>query len=262
MNSYPLISKTKRSALSLLSQTKHRRKAGVFLVEGDKNVSDLLSKGKFEPVWMGASEEYFKKQGDNPVLTSLFAPDNINLCKPEDLKHISSFSTPPQVIVSFKIPECDFDPLQNGLRREFYLLLDGIQDPGNLGTIIRTAHWFGIKQIFASKNCVDVYNPKTVQSSMGSLGEVDIIYTDLPELVKNNPDLPCVGLQLEGDNLFRSELPDSALICMGSEGNGLTEELQTLLTASYTIPPADSFNHPESLNVAIATAITLSCFCR
>lgn len=256
------LSKTKRSAISQLSQSKRRRKERQFIVEGPKIIADILDRKVFEPLWLGGTEKYLKLHKEDLIYRWSVPNGNINLCSPADLKFISTLSSPSEVIAVFRMPSFDNEdflnkPLPSGL----YLLLDGVQDPGNLGTIVRTAHWFGIDKIFASQDTVDIYNSKTIQSTMGSIGCVQVIYTDLIHLIELNPHIPAVGLQLHGENLFASKLPKSAMICMGSEGNGLSPELQKKLKYSYTIPPVNPTQHPESLNVAIATAITLSQFC-
>lgn len=261
MTDFPALSKTKRSYFATLSQSKRRRSERLFIVEGHKNVSDVLQRRIYDVVCLCASKAYLASHESDLSNLLRDRPMDIFSADLADLKVISTLSTPPDLMAICRLPdyhmeEVDVPVLSDGL----YLLLDGVQDPGNMGTIIRTAHWFGIGKIFASSATVDVFNPKTIQSTMGSLGAVEVIYTDLTELVKRNPQLPVMGLQLNGDNLFTSTLPGTGFICMGSEGNGLTDELKRLLTHSYTIPPADLNDHPESLNVAIATAITLAQF--
>ena len=135
-----------------------------------------------------------------------------------------------------------------------------IQDPGNLGTIMRTAHWFGIDRIYASRDTVDIFNPKTVQSTMGSLGRVEIVYCDLGELMDKNPDMPVYGTLLDGKNIYKATLGEHGFIIMGNEGKGISESLRKRITSPLLIPPYDYSNHSESLNVAIATAVTLSQF--
>lgn len=180
----------------------------------------------------------------------------------KEMREISSLTAAPEVIAVCKLPirKSEEEILSSPLSQGIYLLLDGVQDPGNLGTIIRTAHWFGVNHIFASNDTVDLYNPKTVQSTMGSLGSVSVDYVDLSRLIDNNPSMEAAGLLLEGKNIFHTELPSSAFIIMGNEGNGISESLRKKLTIGLTIPPHDPRNHSESLNVAIATAITLAAF--
>lgn len=245
------ISKTKASLFASLSSKKLRQKHGMFLAEGEKCVADTL--GGFELVnliasknWIEINKEAFKSYEDR-LLT---APE-------QTLKKISSLSTPPDVIAVFKIPETALIP---NISEKLVLLLDGIQDPGNLGTIIRTADWFGVNTIFASQDTVDVYNPKTVQSTMGSLKRVKVCYTDLKALIKNNPEMPVYGTLLNGKNMFNSNLGSFGFIVMGNEGNGISDDIRELINHPLLIPPYNQGSHGESLNVAIATAITLAEF--
>ena len=256
------LSKTRRQLIARLASTKLRRKEGMFIVEGYKNVADLMSRREspFEPVWLVATWDYLTSHAVDDNILRMFAPDRISGVTAQEMKSLSMLSAPSDLLAVFTIPEKVHDPLATPLGEGLFLLLDGVRDPGNLGTIVRTAHWFGVRHIFASHDTVDLFNPKVVQSTMGSLGAVEVDYVNLPSLVAANPSLPLVGLQLEGDDLFRADLPSSAMICMGSEGNGLSEEMRRALTRSLTIPPGNPADHPESLNVAIATAVTLSRF--
>lgn len=255
------LSKTRARLIASLSQTKRRRKEGLFIAEGYKSVADLIRPGSPYALYCLVATPEFLKSQESDVAEGLPA-DLCLLATEVQMREISALSTPSEVMAVMRIPEeCrESGQLSSPLPPDLYLLLDGVQDPGNLGTIIRTCHWFGIRHIFASRDTVDLYNPKTVQSTMGSLGAVKVDYVDLPALAERNPHLPLVGLQLEGTDLFATPLPQNAMICMGSEGNGLSEEMRRRLTLSLTIPPASDSNHPESLNVAIATAITVSQF--
>ncbi|MDE6273066.1 MAG: RNA methyltransferase [Muribaculaceae bacterium] len=259
------LSKTRKQALSHLSSKKMREKSGLFLIEGRKSVMDILA--DCESVWI---PDYIVANPECSALVSrclnergvsdipVFEASSI------DLRDISSLSSPPEMIAVCRLPERtdENDILASPLSSGLYLLLDGIQDPGNLGTIIRTAHWFGISRIFASKDTVDLFNPKVVQSTMGSMAKVAVDYMDLQKLVDVNPHIPLVGLLLEGEDIYNTSLPQSAFIAMGNEGNGLSENLRKRVTLPLTIPPFDPGNHSESLNVSIATAITLSEFRR
>lgn len=257
-----VLSKTRRQYITSINQTKRRKKERLFIVEGYKGVTDILKRRSFEPVWLVGNESFWHNKGEVLLKEYNFNNSPCFVANPTDLKQISSLATPPDFIGVFRMPEWSSDLVDSPLPPGLYLLLDGIQDPGNLGTIIRTCHWFGVYKIFASTDTVDIFNPKTIQSTMGSLGAVTINYVDLPSLVEINKDIPLIGLQLEGSDLFKADLPSSAFICMGSEGNGLSDTMQKLLKKSFTIPSFDPKNSPESLNVATATAITLSQFRR
>jgi TrmH family RNA methyltransferase len=171
----------------------------------------------------------------------------MNLCEISvtDMEKISSLKTPQQITALVKIPV--WPALINvKLKQKFSLVLDGIQDPGNMGTIIRTADWFGIAHIICSEDTVDVYNPKVVQASMGSLSRINVYYTNLPEILPQLK-LPIFGAMLNGDNIYSTNF--------GNEGNGLRPEVAQLITKAVTIPRKGG---AESLNVGIATALFCS----
>ncbi len=201
--------------------------------------------------WLDKNLEFLLEKG--------FSLENIFFADKSDISKASSLSSIPDVIAVCKLPSVEKTLSDIGtLPEDYYLMLDGVQDPGNLGTIIRTAHWFGFYTIFASPQTVDCYNPKVVQSSMGSLAAVKVIYTDLCKLADSQPQLPLLGLQLKGSDLFNSPFPPYGFIVMGNEGSGLSKEMQDIISNSYVIPPYNKDNHSESLNVGVATAIVLA----
>lgn len=179
----------------------------------------------------------------------------------QELARASLLKTPQQVLAVFRQPEEQVDTTLPA--RTLCLALDGVQDPGNLGTIIRIADWFGIEHIFCSPDTTDAFNPKTVQASMGALARVHLHYLLLEELIKNIDGQPIYGTLLDGENLYEVETTDHGLIVMGNEGNGISSEIKSLVNRRVLIP-----NYPEgrqtseSLNVAIATAIVCSEFRR
>ncbi|MBD5370444.1 MAG: RNA methyltransferase [Bacteroides sp.] len=262
------LSKVKSQLVASLSQKKMRTRYGLFTVEGRKGVEDLLRYGSQYPL-----EMLVMSNPDELVVQSDAIAGCIELAEPSlrqttpliasvtdsEMKKLTSLSTPSEVIGVFRMQDEGKRDLRC-LPPELYLILDGVQDPGNMGTIIRTCHWFGIRRIFASTDTVDLYNPKTIQSTMGSLGAVEVVYTDLCRLIDDNPDIPVVGLLLEGESIYATPLPETAFIAMGNEGKGLSRPVRERISLGLTIPPYDSGHHPESLNVAIATAITLSQF--
>lgn len=170
-----------------------------------------------------------------------------------DLEKISTLKTPQEVIGLVKIP---IWPVLNyiSLKQKFSLVLDGLQDPGNMGTIIRTADWFGIQDIICSEDTVDVYNPKVVQATMGSLSRVNVHYTDLAEMLPQ-AGLPIFGAMLNGENIYKTNFGNEGLLVMGNEGKGVSPDIERLITSAVTIP---RIGKAESLNVAIATAILCS----
>lgn len=249
------LSKTKTSLYSSLSSKKMREKHGLFLVEGEKSVSDLLGKFELEAlICLDPECDTVRNHSDR---------NRIYLTDRNGMRKLSSLITPPTVAAVFRLPEGPEEPanLPEG-EEALYLMLDGVQDPGNLGTIIRTAHWFGIRTIYASRDTADLYNPKTIQATMGSLGQVKVIYTDLEKLTRLYPSMPVYGLLLDGRNINESGLGNRGFIVMGNEGNGISCAMRERVTVPLLIPPYNPDYHGESLNVSIATAITLAAFRR
>ena len=244
------LSKRKEAIYSSLSRGKMRERHGLFMVEGMKGVSDTV--GRFEAEALIRLKDSDISSLEIPAGTVVYEADE------SAMKKISGLSTPSAIIGIYRIPEERNDPSVD--KGSLYLMLDGIQDPGNLGTIIRAAHWFGIRKIFASRDTVDVYNPKTIQSTMGSLGRVDVCYCRLEEVIDASPEMPVYGTLLEGENIYKATLGQSGFIIMGNEGKGVSSALRKKLTQTLLIPPYDRDDHSESLNVAMATGIILSQF--
>lgn len=246
------LSKSKISRYTLLKHKKHREKTGLFPVEGIKAVRDTYKHYETEAILSILTLEELAIEG--------IRIDESNYIKvsESEIGKLSTLTNPPEVIAIYRLPQIEEYRGEELNGKDFYLVLDGIQDPGNLGTIIRTAHWFGIKQIFCSKDTVDLYNQKTIQSTMGSIAKVNLIYTDLSVVFEANKEKPIYGLLLEGENIFEKEAFKPGFIVMGNEGNGIRTALKRYITDPLTIPPANPKEHPDSLNVSIATAITLS----
>lgn len=245
------LSKARQGIYSQLSKRKMRERHGLFIVEGYKSVIDSLDLFEIEAlIVVDGSDIPISWRSDYPLYE---VPSSV-------MKKISSLSTPADVAAVYRLPSGFYDNVPQPESDKLYLLLDGIQDPGNLGTIIRTAHWFGIPRIYASKDTVDIFNPKTIQSTMGSLGRVEVNYCDLEVLINSNQELPVYGTLLDGKNIYEATLSEHGFIIMGNEGKGISEALRPLVSSPLLIPPYDSENHSESLNVAIATAVTLSQF--
>lgn len=243
-----LLSKSKFSIFSSLGNTKMRRKHRLFSVEGEKGVRDSIN--DFEPYAILTLEnnEIDYAPADVPVYTVTEA----------EMKRLSNLSTPSSVMAIYKLPDDSTPDLKCNSNR-LYVVLDGIQDPGNLGTIIRTCHWFGIYNIYASHDTVDVFNPKTLQSTMGSFAKVKVVYCDLLQLFESNAGMPVYGLLLDGADIYKADLGKAGFIVMGNEGKGISPNLRPLVSHRLLIPPGGD-NHSESLNVAVATGITLSQF--
>ena len=243
------LSKTKLQLYSNLATAKMRRKRGLFIVEGCKSVADSWRAFDVEAILRTEGSDFSIEGCRAPIFT---------LCE-EDMRRVSNLATRQEAIGLFRIPSDDGQESAIVSDDGLYLLLDGVQDPGNLGTIIRTCHWFGITTIFASRDTVDIYNPKTVQATMGSLGKVRILYRDLEEIIASNPGVPVYGTLLEGESLYRVHPDRRGFIVMGNEGNGISENIRKLVDNPVTIPPY-GHDHGESLNVAVATAITVAWF--
>jgi TrmH family RNA methyltransferase len=241
-----MLSKSQISLVKGLQQKKNRKELGLFVVEGLKSITEFLNSD------YSIDTLYYTK---NISLSLPKIPQNIKEIEvsEQDLEKISSLQTPQGVIALVKIPETHNYQLYFN-KPQIHLVLDGIQDPGNLGTIIRTANWFGYKHIFCSFNTVDVYNSKVVQATMGALSQVQIIYTDLKILLEE-ANLPIYGGLLEGSNLYNMQWQKNIFLVLGNEGSGISDELKPLITHPVTIPGK---GNTESLNVAISTAIFCS----
>ncbi|MDE6409524.1 MAG: RNA methyltransferase [Muribaculaceae bacterium] len=252
------LSKTKQSLYASLSSRKHRLRHGLFTVEGEKCVADTLASYDIEALIV--------RSGFEPSMINLgdLPEERVLMTNASGMDKISSLSTSPSVIAVYKLPASalEREPAIERLPENLYLMLDGIQDPGNLGTIVRTAHWFGIKRVFASRDTADIYNPKSIQSTMGSLAKVEVTYCDLAELIDANKEMPVYGLLLDGKNINDVKLGNIGFIIMGNEGKGISLELRKKVTDRLLIPPYNPSDHSESLNVAIATGITLAAFRR
>lgn len=247
-----MLSKNKIKYLRSLELKKNRKEERVFIAENHKLVGDLL--GHFRCRMLVATRDWLEV---NPKVSA----DEVIEVTQEELSRASLLKTPQEVLAVFEQPHYDFQP--EVIRTSLCLALDDVQDPGNLGTIIRIADWFGIEHIFCSNGTVDVYNPKTVQATMGALARVKLHYCHLPELISGLENVPIFGTFLDGKNMYQEELSPSGLIVMGNEGNGISEEVGKLINRRLYIP-----NYPqeretsESLNVAVATSIVCAEFRR
>jgi len=221
-----------------LSNKKFRELHSLFIVEGEKLVEEALCSE-----FIIDKTFYIKDIGE------------------EAMSKMTHLSSPSPALAVVQIPQ-----RESSVRiysDKIYLVLDGIRDPGNMGTIVRLADWFGITQIFASKDCVDIYNPKVVQATMGSVFRVDIHYTCLKELLSEAIDKTEIfGASLEGENIYDRKLPKGAMVVMGSESNGISQELIPCIGNKIHIPSFAVNGGSESLNVAVATAIVCSEFRR
>ena len=252
-----MLSKNKQKLIQSLERKKIRERENSFLVEGNKLVLEALKSGT-RVRFLVATASFIEQ---NSYLLNR-ADDVINVTE-EELQKASLQQSPQQAIAVMEIPvqNQDWLPLPN----ELSLALDGIQDPGNMGTIIRIANWFGIKNIICSGNTVDCYNPKVVQASMGAIFRVDMHYCDLPKklLKAKELEIEIFGTFLEGENIYAAELINNSILVMGNEGNGICPETEKLVNKKIHIPafPPGSTGS-ESLNVATATAVCCAEFRR
>lgn len=249
-----MLTKNQLKLITSLHKKKYRNEHNLFIAEGEKIVLDLL-KNKVKVKTILCTSKWIQ---ENNVLDN-----NIEIieCDNSVIKKASSLSTPSEIIGIFHIPHTPIN--SNNIRNDLSLVLDDIQDPGNLGTIIRTADWFGIKNIFCSIGTVDVFNPKTIQATMGAIANVNLIYCDLDELIKEyiSEDFPIYGTFLEGTNIYSCNLSNKGFIVMGNEGKGISTQISKRITHKINIPPYNiSETASESLNVATATSIICSEF--
>ena len=258
-----MISKNQIKFIRSLELKKNRKQNGLFVAEGPKVVGDLLH-ADYKARMLFATKPY----------------PGAELITDDELQRISFLQHPQEILAVFEMPTRNSQPSTlnsqpipeqssptrslSTLNSQLSLALDGVQDPGNLGTIIRIADWFGISTIYCSPETADVYNPKVVQATMGSLAHVQVVYTDLLALVSQlPPSYPVYGTLLDGENIYQQELTSEGIIVMGNEGNGISQALREHINRRLLIPDFHTGElRAESLNVAIATAITCSEFKR
>lgn len=250
-----MISKNKIKHIRALALKKNRKTEGVFVAEGPKTVGDILVRQR--ALTIVATDEWVQQHHDEAQRT-----DELIVVTEEELTKTSLQQNPQQVLAVFKQTEEELTA--DSISKKLVLALDGVQDPGNLGTIIRIADWFGIDTIVCSPDTADVYNPKVVQATMGSIARVRVSYMDLKPLFEVlPPTLPIYGTLLEENNMYSEQLSHNGIIIMGNEGKGISPQIRQFITKGLRIP-----NYPEgrdtadSLNVAVATAIICAEFRR
>ncbi|MEJ6979318.1 RNA methyltransferase [Pedobacter sp. P351] len=241
-----MLSKSQISFVNALHQKKHRKEQGLFIAEGSKSIIEFVQSDYIVTTIFHTPEAA-------PKLYNLSQKVKLQEVTSSELKKISTLTTPHDALALIQIPERTI-PQQESFKGKFVLVLDGIQDPGNLGTIIRTADWFGFADIICSSDTVDAYNPKVVQASMGSLSRIHIYYQDLSTFL-SDVNMKIYGALLEGNSLFETTFGEEGYIILGNEGNGISENVKTLIHNVVTIP---RYGEAESLNVAISAAIICS----
>ena len=240
-----MVSKNQIKLITSLQQKKYRKQEQLFFAEGVKVVQELLH-SNFELQDLFTTKQDF-----------LTVPKNkVHAISEAELKKISALITPNTCLAVFKIPKAK-QMVEKGL----LVALDDVRDPGNLGTIIRLCDWFGIETLFCSEESVDIYNPKVVQATMGSISRVNVVYGNL-ETFLSQTKLPVFGTFMDGKNIYQEELPKEGIIIMGNEANGISTSVEKLVSERIAIPRFGNLQVTESLNVATATAIILSEFKR
>lgn len=241
-----MLSKSQISYIKSLHQKKYRKESGIFIIEGIKSIIEFIN-SSYQIHSIYYTFQYSSSLPKNNANIKLFEVNNV------ELEKISTLQTPQGILALVHIPaqqKIDAKSLHNS----FSLVLDNVQDPGNFGTIIRTADWFGIKNIICSENTVEAYNPKTVQSTMGSLSRINLFYTNLNSFLSETT-LPVFGALLDGNNIYKTNWGNEGLILLGNEGHGIGADLIKKITIPVTIP---NFGEAESLNVAVSAAIFCS----
>ncbi len=241
-----MVTKNQKKLIRSLKQKKNRKTYNYFVAEGVKVINEFID-ASLQLKHLFVLQEHLElfKKANNSVT---------EVISKSDLSQLSFLTTPQKAIAIFEIPNSS--PLQeitNGIQ----LALDGVSDPGNLGTIIRLCDWYGIENLICSENTVDCFNPKVVQATMGSLTRVNINYVNLPKFLKETK-LPILGTFMEGENVYKTTLPNKGILVMGNEANGISSEIELLVSEKISIPRFGNLQKTESLNVATATAILLS----
>jgi TrmH family RNA methyltransferase len=240
-----MVTKNQIKLITSLQQKKYRVAHQMFFAEGVKGIQELLQ-SNFELFHL------YTTKNDFATISSSIK----TLIQEADLNKISALATPNSCLAVFKIPQ-EKEIVDSGL----ILALDSIRDPGNMGTILRLCDWFGIKQLLCSNETVDIYNPKVVQATMGSIARVNVNYVNLNTYLSQT-NKAIYGTFMDGENIYKASLPQEGIVVVGNEANGISEDLERKITKRLTIPRFGDLQITESLNVATATAIVLSEFRR
>ncbi|MHC5354520.1 TrmH family RNA methyltransferase [Myroides sp. LJL115] len=242
-----MVTKNQIKLIKSLHQKKYRKIHGLFIAEGIKVIQELLNSS------IALEHLYVSEPIDFNV-----ASDQCTLVKQSDMQKMSALSAPSNALGVFYIPQSkqvDY--------KDLVVALDDVRDPGNLGTIIRLCDWFGISHIICSSSTVDMFNPKVVQSTMGSLSRVNLVYGDLKQMIQQSPNPSIVyGTFMDGANIYKTPLKKDGILIFGNEANGISPELEAVVSQKLSIPRFGDLQQTESLNVAMATSIVLSEFRR
>lgn len=237
-----MVTKNQIKRIKNLHQKKYRKEDGLFIAEGIKVINELLqSSFVLEHVYTDGNY-IFNTPKEKQTIVAV-----------EDLKKMSALTTTPSCLAVFQcLPNKSID------FTDWVLALDDVRDPGNLGTIIRLCDWFGISNLLCSNETVDLYNPKVIQATMGSVSRVNVVYNDLEKVIGENTNTPVYGTFLEGENIYQQKNMQPGIIVMGNEANGISKAIEKLISNKMTIPQFGPLQQAESLNVAMATSIVLS----
>lgn len=254
-----MLSKNKIKFINSLKKKKNRVEKNLFLAEGEKIVGELLQSH------LQIKEIFATESFSEHISQTEGQSFELHRVTEDQLKKISDLKTPNKVLAVIEIPSSTIH--HQALKNSLSLVLDNINDPGNLGTIIRTADWFGIQHVICSNSTVDVYNPKVIQSTMGAIARVKVIYRDLAELItsfQNDPEFPIYGSFLKGNNIYQTSLSNRGFIIMGSESHGISCEVEQQIQKRLYIPryKAAEKESSESLNVSVAAGILCAEFRR
>ena len=248
-----MITRARIKWIKSLEMRKYRLLHNAFVAEGPKLVGELLPYST--PLYLAATKDWL--DANRHLIKAVKEVDEVNQ---QELERISLLRTPQSVLAVMLIPNQDSAIIPH--TSDLCLALDGVQDPGNLGTILRIADWFDIHQILCNEGTADVYNPKCVQSCMGALARVKVHYCDLPQVLKET-EMPIYGTFLDGTDIYKEELSPNGIIVMGNEGNGISEEVGKLVNHRLYVPNfPNGSTTTESLNVAVATGIVCAEFIR
>jgi len=240
-----MVSKNQIKLITSLQQKKYRKEHKLFVAEGRKVIQELIQ-ADFELVNLFATSMIFPE----------LHPNKVTIVSDADLKKITALATANDCLAVFKIS------VQKEINASGLIVaLDDVRDPGNLGTIIRLCDWFGIKELLCSEETVDIYNPKVIQATMGSIARVNVSYLNLEQYIKETK-LPVFGTFMDGKNIYKTDLPSEGIIVMGNEANGISAAIENLAQNRLSIPRFGDLQQTESLNVATATSIILSEFKR
>ena len=243
-----------RKIVKSLGDARHRKETGLFVAEGAKCVFETIN--SFRCRYLFATQKWIDEN------KNLAANHDFTVVTSADIERMSQLRSPQPVIAVYETPEIQF--CLDDIDGKLVIALDRVQDPGNLGTIMRIADWYGIDTIIASNDTVDVYNPKVVQATMGGIARVKVYYVNLPETLNEiSKKMPVYGTSLSGENIYATKLDSKGVIVMGNEGNGISSEVDKCLTHRIFLPSfPENAERVESLNVSMATAVTVAEFRR